>query len=191
MMAAAHGGVSTPGWRRRRQLGAVLGLFLASLALCTPTFAQGARVGYVDMKRLIDSAPQLRAGRELLEREFADRDSALRAEQQRLADLEARQRREAGVLDAATAEDRAREIDALRRNLERTRTRLREDLNRRAQEEYKRRWDTMQDQVTAFARENGYDLIVESPVVYASPAIDVTDAILERLRREESRAPAP
>lgn len=165
-----------------------------AVALCWvagPVAAQGARIGYVDMKRLIDSAPQLREGRELLEREFADRDAALRAEQQRLVELEARQRREAGVVDAATAGERAREIEALRRNLERTRTRLREDLNRRAQEEYKRRWDAMQDQVTAFARENGYDLIVESPVVYASPTIDVTDAILERLRHDAPDGGSP
>jgi outer membrane protein len=179
--------------QRARGSAAVVAAILAPLlaVLAPATLAQTGRIGYVDMKRLIDSAPQLRAGRELLEREFADRDAALRAEQQRLADLEARQRREAGVADAATREAREREIEALRRNIERTRARLREDLNRRAQEEYKRRWDAMQDQVTAFARENGYDLIVESPVVYASPAIDVTDAILERLRREAAKAEAP
>lgn len=190
-MAAAIGGSARRTGTRLRRVLFVAFVLLALAGLVAPAAAQGVRVGYVDMKRLIDSAPQLRAGRELLEREFADRDAALRAEQQRLSELEARQRRETGVVDAATAEARAREIDALRRNLDRTRTRLREDLNRRAQEEYKRRWDAMQDQVTAFARENGYDLIVESPVVYASPSIDVTDAILERLRREAPAEQAP
>lgn len=176
-------------WKARlRRLAPFFCLALALSGPPAPAAAEGGRIGYVDMKRLIDSAPQLKAGRELLEREFAERDTALRTEQQRLVELEARQRREAGVVDAATAEATAREIDALRRNLDRTRTRLREDLNRRAQEEYKRRWDAMQDQVTAFARENGYDLIVESPVVYASPSIDVTDAILERLRRDVPEA---
>jgi outer membrane protein len=176
--------------RFRRILGFVC--LLTLLAIPGPSVvANDARIGYVDMKRLIDSAPQLREGRELLEREFADRDAALRSEQQRLAALEARQDEEAGATDAATAEARGREIEALRRNLERTRSRLREDLNRRAQEEYKRRWDAMQDQVTAFARENNYDLIVESPVVYASPDIDVTDAILERMRRAAGDGGSP
>ncbi len=186
-MAATIGGNASREVARVRRIARIACIIVALGSLVAPVGAQGTRVGYVDMKRLIDAAPQLQAGRALLEREFADRDAALRAEQQRLSELEARHRREAGVVDAATAEARAREIDALRRNLERTRTRLREDLNRRAQEEYKRRWDAMQDEVTAFARESGYDLIVESPVVYASPSIDVTDAILERLRREHSR----
>lgn len=182
-MAASPSGNGNRIRARLRGAARVVFIALAIGVMALPAAAEGARIGYVDMKRLIDSAPQLRAGRELLEREFADRDAALRAEQQRLAELEARQRREAGVVDQETTAARAREIEALRRNIERTRTRLREDLNRRAQEEYKRRWDAMQDQVTAFARDNGYDLIVESPVVYASPSIDVTDAILERLRR--------
>lgn len=176
--------------RARPALGAIL---IAALVIApgAALLAQETRIGYVDMKRLIDSAPQLREGRELLEREFAERDAALRAEQQRLAALEARQRDATAAADPATSESLGREIDALRRNLERTRARLRDDLNRRAQEEYKRRWDAMQDLVTAFARENGYDLIVESPVVYASPDIDVTDAILERMRRDDTRAPSP
>lgn len=174
----------------RRAFGAIL---IAAMVLApgAAPMAQETRIGYVDMKRLIDSAPQLREGRELLEREFAERDAALRAEQQRLVTLEARQREATAAADSATSEALGREIDALRRNLERTRARLRDDLNRRAQEEYKRRWDAMQDLVTAFARENGYDLIVESPVVYASPDIDVTDAILERMRRDIRNTPTP
>lgn len=190
-MAAATGSNSRRSDARfRRMLG--FACLAALLALSGPiVVASDARIGYVDMKRLIDAAPQLREGRELLEREFADRDAALRSEQQRLAALEARQAEESGTIDAAASEARAREIEALRRNLERTRSRLREDLNRRAQEEYKRRWDAMQDQVTAFARENDYDLIVESPVVYASPDIDVTDAILERMRRAAEDGGSP
>ena len=33
--------------------------------------------------------------------------------------------------------------------------------------------------------------IVPSPVVYASPRVDVTERILERLRRQAAKAPAP
>jgi len=40
--------------------------------------------------------------------------------------------------------------------------------------------------VIEYARAQGFDLIVPSPVVYASPRIDITDAVLERLRK-----PAP
>ena len=49
------------------------------------------RIGYVDMKRLLDNAPQVVAGRRKLEREFATRDTALKADEQRLAELHRKQ----------------------------------------------------------------------------------------------------
>lgn len=167
-------------------------LMTVMLAFAAAAVAEdpGTRIGYVDMKRLIDSAPQLAAGRALLEREFAERDRALKTEQARLAELTRIRDREAGVATAEITAARGREIELLTRNLERTRVRLRDDLNRRAQDEYRKRWDEMHDEVVAFARANDYDLIVESPVVYANPAIDVTDEVLERLRRAPL-APAP
>ena len=45
--------------------------------------------------------------------------------------------------------------------------------------------------VVEFAREQGYDLIVPSPVVYASPKADITDRILDRLRRQSATGALP
>ena len=54
------------------------------------------------------------------------------------------------------------------------------------------RWPEIQDAVIEYARENGLDLVVASPVVYASASIDVTDAVLARLKRDfDQRKPAP
>jgi outer membrane protein len=38
--------------------------------------------------------------------------------------------------------------------------------------------------VQEIAERNGFDLILSSPVVYASPALDITDLILEQLEVE-------
>lgn len=173
----------------RRVAGALAALLLACIAV--PAWAQTARVGYVDMKRLLDNAPQLQAGREALQREFAQRDAELKQQEQRLAELEARQRREGALLSRDDAAALQREVDTLRRSLERTRGRLRDELNARGQEEVRRRWDEIHDVVVEFARQNGYDLVVESPVIYASATIDITDEVLERLRREAAAAETP
>ena len=46
------------------------------------------------------------------------------------------------------------------------------------------------DPYVAFAREQGYDIIVPSPVVYASARVDITDQVLERLRKQFREKPA-
>jgi outer membrane protein len=142
------------------------------------------RIGYVDMKRLLDNAPQVVAGRQKLEREFAPRDIALKADETRLADMRSRYERDRPTLTSSDAESQRREIDTLDRSIKRYRENLRSELKTRSDQELDRSWREINNAVVQFAREQGIDLIVPSPVVYASPRIDVTDQVLERLRRQ-------
>jgi outer membrane protein len=87
----------------------------------------------------------------------------------------------------AAAEALRAEIETLDRNVGRLRDKMREDLKQRSAEEINKRWPEIHDAVVDYAREKAIDLVVESPVIYASSAIDITDAVLERLRR---KAPA-
>ena len=167
----------------------ILALLLGVLAFAGAAGAQApapARIGYVDMKRLLDNAPQVVAGRRTLEREFSARDAALKADEQRLADL----RRKQSALAKTEADALQREIDALDRSIKRNRDGLRTELKTRSDQELDRSWREINDAVVEFAREQGYDLIVPSPVVYASPRVDVTDRILDRLRHAGAKAPA-
>jgi outer membrane protein len=159
------------------------------LALASPPFAlaqspPAARIGYVDMKRLLDNAPQVVAGRQKLEREFAPRDAALKADEKHLQELRERQQREAATTSAGDAEAQKREIDALDRSIKRNREAMRNDLKSRSDQELDRSWREINDAVVEFAREQGFDLIVPSPVVYASTRVDITDQVLERLKKQ-------
>ena len=153
--------------------------------------AQGTRIGYVDMKRLLDNAPQVLEARARLSREFQERDQKLKADEQRLAESEARQKRDQAVLSKADAEKLAAEIDALRRGTQRARTEMRDELARRSKEELDKRWPEIYGVVVEYAREQGYDLVVEAPVLYASPSVDITDAVLQRLKRPAATAGPP
>jgi outer membrane protein len=161
-------------------------IFSALLALVAslPAFAQNARVAYVDMQRLLDNAPQVVAAREGLQREFAQRDQSLKGDEAKLARLEADLKRDAAGLSRPESEGRQLEIDTLRRSIERTREKLRDELNTRIREELNKRWNDIHDVVVEYARERNLDLVVQSPVIYASAAVDITDAVIERLKRE-------
>ncbi len=143
------------------------------------------RIGYVDMKRLLDNAPQVLAGRSKLEREFAARDAALGQDENRLKALRSRQ----STVSGEKMNDLQREIDALDRAIKRNRENLRNELRTRSDQELDRSWREINDAVVEFAREQSYDLILPSPVVYASPKVDVTEQILERLRRPRGANP--
>ncbi len=174
----------------RRRAGLVLAGALLLLCTTAAIAQQSARIGYVDMKRLIDNAPQVLDTRRRLEAEFAPRNKALESEQARLAELEARERRDSAILPKAAADSLKRETEALRKSIERTRKRLAEEFKARGDEEFNRQWPRIEAAVIAHARENQLDLVIQAPVMYASAQIDITDAVLARLKREAATAPA-
>jgi hypothetical protein len=46
--------------------------------------------------------------------------------------------------------------------------------------------------VTAYAKQHGYDLIIDSQaVVYNAPGLDVTDAIIKAFNKAQPHAPPP
>lgn len=165
---------------------------LALLLLPALAFAQSAagKVGYVDLKRLIDNAPQMIASRAQLQKQFAPRDTALKADQAHLAQLQTKYARDSAIISQSDADALKRQIDTLDRSIKRNRESMRDELNLRATAERDRIWQQINNAVVEYARSEGFDLIVPSPVVYASPRIDITDAVLERLRHAKPAASA-
>jgi outer membrane protein len=144
--------------------------------------APATRVGYVDMKRLIDDSPQVREARTRLQREFDASMALLREDEQRISSLQAR----LGTADADLAAELRAELDPLRRSVQRTRERLRGELESRSEQEVQRAWPILNDAIASYARENGLDLVVSSGALYVSGRIDITDRVLDLLERERS-----
>jgi len=156
----------------------------------TPAASGSTRIGYVDMKRLLDNAPQVVSGREKLSKEFQPRDASLKADEKRLDELRERQQKEGATTATTDVDTLKREIDALDRSIKRNREAMRNDLKSRSDQELDKSWREINDAVVAFAREQGYDIIVPSPVVYASARVDITDQVLDRLRKQFREKPA-
>ena len=79
----------------------LIGALLAVLVLLPPSAnAQSAatKIGYVDLKRLLDDAPQMVESRAKLEHEFAPRDDALKADEAKLAALKQRYDRDSAIM---------------------------------------------------------------------------------------------
>jgi outer membrane protein len=147
-----------------------------------PAPAQQLRVGYVDMKQVLDNAPQVLAGREKLDLEFRPRNETIEFQERQAQAMEDR------LLMGDLAEDaRARldrELREMRRNVNRQKEDLLDELSFRRTEEVQKLEEQINEAVQEIARDSGYDLILSSPVVYADPSLDITQLILDQLRLE-------
>jgi outer membrane protein len=155
---------------------------LLGFALAGPAAAQDVRIGYVDMKQVLDNAPQVLAGRAKLDQEFRARNDAIEMDEMRADSLEMRMQQ--GDLAQDSRLRLERDLRELRRNITRRKEDLRDELSFRRTEEVQRLEEQINLAVQEIAQRNGFDLILSSPVVFASPDLDITDLILEQLEVE-------
>jgi outer membrane protein len=155
---------------------------LVAVVCATTAHGQSLRIGYVNMKEVLDNAPQVVAGREKLDQEFRPRNELIEDEEARVLVLE--QQLLDGDLSEADHGRLERDVRETRRNIQRMREDLRDELSFRRTEEVQKLEDQINLAVQEIAQQYGYDLVISSPVVYASPALDITDLILQQLQVE-------
>ena len=157
-------------------------LLMFLMIVATQANAQQLRVGYVDMKQVLDNAPQVLAGREKLDLEFRPRNETIEFQERQVQAMDDRLQMGDLTEDARIRLDR--ELREMRRNVNRQKEDLRDELSFRRTEEVQKLEEQINLAVEEIARNNGYDLILSSPVVYADPSLHITQLILDQLRLE-------
>lgn len=143
--------------------------------------AEPLKIGFVNTPKVIEQAPQASAARERLKSEFAARDAELVEGQRKLKHLEEKFARDGMIMAESERTKLEREISSLRRDLKRSRDEFSEDFNIRRNEEFTKLQREVAQAVIDIAKEQKFDLILESGVVFASKRVDISQTVLDRL----------
>jgi len=149
--------------------------------LITPVGAE-VRIGFVNMPRIEEEAPQLAAIRKKFQDEFSPREKELVAAQREIKKIEDQLDRNGATMTDTQRNKIERDILAKRRELKRSTDEFREDLTIRRNEELGNLNRQVADIIRDFARAEKFDLILTSGVVYAGDRVDVTNQVLEKLK---------
>ena len=149
------------------------------------------KIGVVNAIKILEGAPQAEAARKQLEKEFASRDRDLVARQKTIKEMEDRLARDGATMSEAEARKLERDIVSKRRDLKRDQDEFREDVNLRRNEEFGKIQKEIVQSIQDVAKSEGYDLILGEGVIYASDKTDITNAVLERLRKGSSSSSSP
>lgn len=163
-------------------------LFAMSFGLPSHAFGGDLQVGYVNPGRVAEEAPQADAARRDLQTEFAPRDDAISEMQEALREMEDALANSRMDWDEARQQQVQRDIVAKRREIQRTQEAFRDDFNLRRNEALGALQRQILRVVEEYAQEVGLDLVVSDGVVFASDSINITDRIIERLRRQYEQA---
>ena len=163
----------------------------AGLALsATLAGAQALKIGFVNFGRLLEESPQAKAAQAALESEFLPRQRDVAAQQKTLQEKREKLQKEAAVMSEADRVRTEREVRDLELNVNRRFNELQEDLNLRRNEEVGRMQRALLQEVQAYARANGYQLIVSEGVLFAAEGVDITPQVVAAIKAKAPAAPA-
>ena len=155
-------------------------LALALIIFPAASFAQ-MKVGFVNLGKVIEKAPQGDAAAKKIEAEFSPRSNALRKKQKKIQDLETDLEKNALVMKASELSKKEAEITKLKRSLKREAEEFNEDINLRRNEKLKVLQKVVREAVNEVGKENKFDIILAEGVLHVSDKADITDLVLKKL----------
>lgn len=157
---------------------------ISLMALAFGAQAADIKVGYVQVDKILQDAPQTAESGKKLEREFSPRSQELDRMSKQIKDSEAALDKEGLTISESDRRNKERDVQNLKIEFQRKQRELREDINIRKNEELSGLQDRINKAVQTVAETEGYDLVVYSGVAYASKKIDVTDKVLKLLGKK-------
>lgn len=168
----------------RRLIASFVGGVLWIALMSAPAAAEDKRVAYVNINQVLEQAPQAIAANKRLEKEFEPRNSALNELRKEVRSLEDRLAREGMTMSESQLRKLEIDIRGRKREIKRAQEDFREDLNIRRNDELRKLQKRTYDAIVELAKKENYDMVLGDVVIYASPAVDITDKVLKVLSEE-------
>ena len=155
---------------------------VAATMLSVASFSAVAqsKIGFVDSDKIMREAQPALQAQERLEREFSQRDDELQRMARELQSMQEELERDSLTMSDSDRQSKEREFNNLSRDFQRKQREFREDLNQRRNEELSSVLERANDAIEQVAESENYDIILQE-AVYASPGIDITDRVIQRL----------
>ncbi|MDQ6621780.1 MAG: OmpH family outer membrane protein [Pseudomonadota bacterium] len=160
--------------------GALVALALAA-AIAGPASAAEYKIGFVNSERLFRESVPAKRAQQKLEKEFAGREADVQKLIRQARDLQSLLEKDGVTLSDTDRRNKERDLANLTRDLQRAQRELREDVNLRRNEELAGVQDRANKVIQQIAEAEKFDLIVQEPVIFASPRIDITERIIKAL----------
>jgi outer membrane protein len=172
-----------------RKLNSIFAIVLpaAFLLLASDSWAE-TKIGFINLQRVSNEAPQAVKAMKKIKAEFEKRDQDLQKLGKQLQTVQEKLEKDSVTLSEADRRTREREYSDLNREFQRKQREFREDLSVRQNEELASLYESVNKVIKKIAETEKYDLIVQE-VVYASAAIDITPKVIKAL--SDGNVPAP
>ncbi len=161
---------------------------IAAATLAAPATAE-IKIGVVDYARLLDESPQAKIVSNALRDEFGPRYQQLVSQETALKAKGEKLQKDVATMTPDQRSKAEKDLRDSARELDRKKQEWQDDSNAKRNEEMGKLQRLLNGEVRDYAKAQSFDLvIVEQGVIYATPTVDITAAVLSALN---ARAPKP
>jgi outer membrane protein len=165
---------------------AAVGFIAVTLLLAPGVGAESYKIGVVDPNRVVERSPQYEAAGKALRVEVEERERNLRQQQEQITVLQSKLERDAALMSESEMQRLQNDIRSRTRKLKYAQDEFQEDFALRQNELRTKLGKQVQEVVIELAKELGIDLVISEGLVYYSPRVDISDLVIERLKRDSA-----
>jgi len=165
----------------------IWGVAVVGTLVAAPAWAE-LKIGVVDYGRLVEESPQAKSALEAIRTEFTPRQRDLQTQQTTLKAKEDKLQKDAATMTHDQRGNAEKELRDSYRELQRKQSEVQDDFNARRNEEMSRLQKILIEQVRVYAKAQSFDLVIADGVIYTTPTIDITPAILAQLQSSPGAA---
>ncbi len=155
---------------------------LIILIFSSGTLFAAGKIGFVDMETLINNSPQIRIAQSSITVEFEVQYSDIEQKESDLKLLENRITKDGAIMtlsELSKLQERARILD---RQVRRAKEDLKDVISIRNNQVLNNIQKELNEIVTQYAKDNGYDAILINAILFVSDEMDITQEILQILK---------
>jgi len=157
--------------------------FMLLAALSFSVSAAG-KFGFINTQKLLEQSPQAIAAMTELQQQFGEREQKLRDLAKSIQDMEQTFRTDSAIMSTEQKQKAEENIIQSKRRFQFEQESLKEDLQVKQRELRQQIQLEVREVILAYGLSQGYDFIfTDSSVAFASDAVDITDEILEELKK--------
>ncbi len=161
----------------------LMGLCLVVMCYWGVAFADGTKIGVVDLQRIMQIAPQMKVIQEKLEKDFRPRRDKLVAMEDELKKDMQRFKRDNTVLSPDQKKDLEKKIVMSQQTFEREGQQYQQELSTAHNEAMEDLYARIRKAIDGVAKEEKYDVVLQKDAApYSAAQLDVTDKVLKNIQ---------
>ena len=154
------------------------------LAVLSFNLNAAGKSAFINSKVLLEQSPQAIAANTELQKQFGEREQSLRNMAQNIQEMEKTYKSDSAVMSDEQKKKAEDNIIQNKRRFQFEQQSLKEDLQTKQRELLQQVQVSIKSVIQAYGKQQGYDFIfTDSSIAYASDAVNITDEILEELKK--------